>query len=109
VYNASKSFLNSFAVALQDELKGSGVTVTALLPGVTDSEFFRRAGTLNTKVARSNKASPADVAKDGFRAMMNGKAQEISGFVNKVHALVMRFLPATFLASQHRRWTKLDK
>lgn len=109
VYNATKSFLNSFSLALRDELKGSGVTVTVLMPGITDSEFFRRAGTLDTKVGRSDKASSAGVAKDGFRAMMNGDAQVISGLMNKLQVFIMRFLPATFLASQHRRWTKLDR
>jgi short-subunit dehydrogenase len=106
VYNASKAFLNSFALALRDELDDTGVSVTVLLPGVTESEFFRRAGTLNTKVARSDKSSARDVAEDGFRAMMNGNAMKISGLLNKVNVMIMRFLPATFLARQHRLWTK---
>jgi len=66
VYNASKSFVQSFAMALRNELKDTGVTVTALMPGPTDTEFFERADMLDTKVGSADQDDPADVARDGF-------------------------------------------
>jgi NAD(P)-dependent dehydrogenase (short-subunit alcohol dehydrogenase family) len=70
VYNGSKAFINSFSFALREELKDSGVTVTCLMPGGTDTEFFRRADMLDTKIGSSEKDDPAEVAKVGFDAMM---------------------------------------
>src|SRR4051812_12727656 len=70
VYNASKSFLQSFAEALQDELKDSGVTVTSLMPGPTDTEFFERAGMQDTKVGQSDKDSPGVVARQAVDALL---------------------------------------
>jgi len=72
VYNGTKAFIDSFSYALRAELKDSGVTVTCLMPGATDTEFFERAGLSDTKVGQSEKDNPADVAKDGFEAMMSG-------------------------------------
>jgi short-subunit dehydrogenase len=80
VYNASKSFLQSFAQALQSELAGSPVTVTALLPGPTDTEFFERAGMArNTRVGQGSKDDPAQVAAQGFAALMAGKRRVVGG------------------------------
>src|ERR1044071_6771181 len=79
VYNASKSFVQSFALALREELKDTGVTITSLMPGPTDTEFFERADMLDTKVGASDgKDDPADVARDGFEAMMAGKERVVS-------------------------------
>jgi uncharacterized protein len=72
VYNGTKAFIVSFSSALRAELADSGVTVTCLMPGPTETEFFERAGLTDTKVARDEKDDPADVAKDGFDAMMRG-------------------------------------
>src|SRR4051812_1875754 len=72
VYNASKAFVQSFAVALRKELDGRGVTVTSLMPGPTDTNFFARAKLLDTRLGTSSKDDPADVAQQGFEAMMNG-------------------------------------
>jgi short-subunit dehydrogenase len=72
VYNGTKAFIVSFSAALRAELADSGVTVTCLMPGPTETEFFERAGLTDTKVARDEKDDPADVAKDGFDAMMRG-------------------------------------
>ncbi|HEX4804500.1 MAG TPA: SDR family NAD(P)-dependent oxidoreductase [Conexibacter sp.] len=72
VYNASKSFVQSFALALREELRDRGVTVTSLMPGPTDTEFFARADMLDTKVGAGEKDDPADVAHDGFEALMKG-------------------------------------
>jgi short-subunit dehydrogenase len=73
VYNGTKAFMDSFSFALRAELKDSGVTVTCLMPGATDTEFFKRADMEDTKVAAGKKDDPADVAKIGFDAMMNGE------------------------------------
>ena len=72
VYNGTKAFLDSFSFALRHELKDSGVTVTCLMPGATETEFFERADMLDTKVGTQEKESPADVAKTGFQAMLKG-------------------------------------
>jgi len=108
-YNASKAFLNSFCLALHEELRGTGVSVTCLMPGVTESDYFRRAGLLNTKIGRSKKASPKMVARAGFQAMTKRHARIISGFMNNVRVVLMHFLPAPFLARQHRRWAEPDR
>jgi short-subunit dehydrogenase len=69
VYNASKSFVQSFALALRNELKETGVTVTSLMPGPTETEFFERVDMLDTKVGAEDKDDPADVAREGFEAL----------------------------------------
>ena len=107
-YSASKAFINSFCLALREELRGTGVSVTCLMPGVTESEYFRRAGLLKTKVGRSKKDSPEMVARAGFDAMTRRRARIISGFMNNVRVGLMHFLPAQFLSRQHRRWAEPD-
>lgn len=103
VYSATKAFLDSFSVALRHELKDTGVTVTCLLPGATDTPFFERAGMLDTKIGRDpNKADPADVAKTGFEAMMNGEESAIHGLKNKLQATVAAVAPQSVLAEMHR-------
>ncbi|HEY8126288.1 MAG TPA: SDR family NAD(P)-dependent oxidoreductase [Methylocystis sp.] len=101
VYNASKSFLNSFCFALREELKDSGVTVTCLMPGVTATDFFERADLMDTKVGRSEKASAQEVAMDGFEAMMRGDAEIISGWRNKLQVATANITPAQILAKRH--------
>jgi short-subunit dehydrogenase len=103
VYNGTKAFIDSFSYALRAELKDSGVTVTCLMPGVTDTEFFERAGLTDTKVGQDKKSDPADVAKDGFDAMMRGDAEVVSGWKNKVQTTIANVTPAEMLAEQHRK------
>lgn len=104
VYNASKSFLQSFAQALQEELKDTGVTVTSLMPGPTDTDFFRRAGMLDTKVGRSEKDDPAQVAGQGYEAMMSGKDKIIAGSLKtRAHGIANHVLPDRMKAAAHRR------
>jgi uncharacterized protein len=102
VYNGSKAFLDSFSVALSNELKDSGVTVTCLMPGATETDFFDRAGMLDTKVGSGEKASAADVAKVGFDAMMKGELHVVAGFANKVRAAISHVAPDSTLAQMHR-------
>jgi short-subunit dehydrogenase len=105
VYNASKSFVQSFALALREELKDTNVTVTSLMPGPTETEFFERADMLDTKIGASDsKDDPADVAKDGFEALMAGKERVVSHSLStKVQGRASRFLPDKAKAVMHRR------
>ncbi|MEY2536098.1 MAG: uncharacterized protein QOF29_4008 [bacterium] len=104
VYNASKSFVQSFALALRSELKDTGVTVTALMPGPTDTEFFERADMLDTKIGAGEKDDPADVARDGFEALMAGEERVVShSAMTKAQARAGRFLPDSVKAEMHRR------
>lgn len=103
VYNGTKAFIDSFAFALRAELKGSGVTVTCLMPGATETEFFERADMLDTRVAQSQKDDPVDVARVGFDAMMNGDGDVVSGWQNKLRAAIAGITPSGVLAEQHRR------
>lgn len=106
VYNGTKAFLDSFSYALREELKDSGVTVTCLMPGATETEFFRRADLLDTKVGTAKKDDPADVAKDGFKAMMEGTGGVVSGVKNKLQVAAAHFLPSETLAKQHSKMTE---
>ena len=102
VYNGTKAFIDSFSWALRNELKDTGVTVTCLMPGATETEFFDRADMLDTKVGQQKKDDPADVAKAGFEAMLAGQGDVVAGFKNKVIAAVANVTPAAVLAEQHR-------
>jgi short-subunit dehydrogenase len=103
VYNGSKSFIDNFALALRNELKDTGVTVTLLMPGPTETEFFERADMLDTKVGTSKKDDPAMVAREGFKAMMKGEGDVVSGWANKLHTTIANVTPAGILAEQHRK------
>jgi short-subunit dehydrogenase len=101
VYNGTKAFLDSFSYALREELKDTEITVTCLMPGATETEFFRRADMLDTKVGAAEKDDPADVAKDGFDAMMAGEAGVVSGWQNKLQVAAAHVLPEKTLAKRH--------
>jgi len=93
VYAASKAFISSFSEALRHELRPAGVTVTALLPGPTDTEFFERAGMEDTKIAAGDKDDPAVVAGEGFQAMMAGEGKVVAGSAsNTVQSVGSRVL-----------------
>ena len=105
VYNASKSFVQAFALALREELKDTNITVTSLMPGPTDTEFFARADMMDTKIGASDaKDDPADVARDGFEALMAGKERVVSHSLStKVQGRASRFLPDKAKAIMHRQ------
>jgi short-subunit dehydrogenase len=104
VYNGTKAFIDSFAIALRNELKDSGVTVSCLMPGVTDTNFFERADLMDTKVGtQEHKADPAEVARIGFDAMMLGEADVVAGMKNKLQVAIAAITPAEVLAEQHRK------
>jgi uncharacterized protein len=102
VYNGTKAFLDSFSFALRAELKDSGVTVTCLMPGATETEFFERADMLDTKVGTEKKQDPREVAKAGFDAMMDGKGDVVTGWQNVLRSAIANITPAGMLAEQHR-------
>jgi short-subunit dehydrogenase len=107
VYGATKAFDMSFAEALRVELADTGVTVTALQPGPTDTNFFERAGMEDTKIGREAKDDPADVARRGFEAMMAGKDSVLAGgFKSKFQGLANEVLPETFKAKQAAKQAK---
>ncbi len=103
VYNGTKSFLNSFSFALRAELEGSGVSVTCLMPGATETEFFARADMLDTEVGTAKKDDPQDVARIGFDAMMRGRGDIVSGWHNKLQSALANVLPSGVLAEQHKK------
>ena len=102
VYNGTKAFLDSFSFALRAELKDTSVTVTCLMPGATETEFFERADMLDTKVGTQKKDNAADVAKSGFEAMMDGKGDVVTGWQNKLRSAISNILPAGVVAEMHR-------
>jgi short-subunit dehydrogenase len=103
VYNGTKAFIDSFSFALRAELKDTGVTVTCLMPGATETDFFERADMLDTKVGQAEKDDPADVARVGFEAMMRGDGDVVSGWKNKLQSAIANVTPAGVLAEQHRK------
>jgi short-subunit dehydrogenase len=103
VYNGTKAFIDSFSFALRNELQDTSVTVTCLMPGPTDTEFFRRAGMLDTKVGQDDKDDPAMVAHVGWTAMLNGEGDVVSGWKNRLQAAIANITPAPLLAKQHRK------
>ncbi|HEY6434203.1 MAG TPA: SDR family NAD(P)-dependent oxidoreductase [Acetobacteraceae bacterium] len=102
VYNGTKAFLDSFSFALRHELAGSGVTVTCLMPGATETDFFERADMMDTKVGQQKKDDPGMVAKAGFEAMMKGTGEVVTGWSNKLRAAIAHIAPADALAEMHR-------
>jgi short-subunit dehydrogenase len=104
VYNASKSFVQSFAEAIRNELKDTGVTITALMPGPTDTEFFERAEMEDTKVGAGEKDDPAEVARQGFDALMAGEEKVVAGSLkNKLQTAVAGVIPDSRKAEMHRK------
>jgi short-subunit dehydrogenase len=103
VYNASKAFLDSFSFALRAELAESGITVTCLMPGATETEFFDRADMLDTKIGQSKKDDPAMVAKIGFDAMMKGEGDVVTGWHNKLQSAIASVTPSGMLAKMHAK------
>ena len=106
VYNASKSFLQSFGQALQNELKDTRITITVLTPGPTQTDFFRRAGMRDTKVGAS-KDDPARVAEQGFRALVKGDPRVLAGSLGmRAQGVAAALLPDRLKAAAHRQMAK---
>jgi short-subunit dehydrogenase len=103
VYGGTKAFIDSFSFALRAELKDTGVSVTCLMPGPTETDFFERADMTDTKVGQAEKDDPVDVANAGFDAMMRGDGDVVSGWKNKLQSAIANVTPAGVLAEQHRK------
>lgn len=105
VYNATKAFVDNFTEALRNEIKDAdGVTLTTLMPGPVDTDFFERGDLMDTQVGTDpNKSDPADVAKDGWDAVMGGKASIFSGWKTKLQGVAANVTPGAVLAEQHRK------
>ena len=96
--------MQSFALALRNELSDTNVTVTSLMPGPTDTEFFARADMLDTPVGEGDKDDPADVARDGLEAMMAGDERVVSASMKtRLQGRTSRFMPDSAKAAMHRR------
>jgi uncharacterized protein len=107
VYNASKSFVQSLALALRKELEDTGVTVTSLMPGPTDTEFFERAGMEDTRLGSGPKDDPEDVARQGFEAMMAGEERVVAaGLKTKLQGRGSRLLPDSAKAAAHAKMSE---
>jgi uncharacterized protein len=102
VYNGTKAFLDSFSFALRHELKDTGVSVTCLMPGATETDFFERADMMDTKVGQQKKDDAAVVAQTGFDAMMKGQGDVVTGWQNKLQSAIANITPAGVLAELHR-------
>ncbi|TPG60324.1 SDR family NAD(P)-dependent oxidoreductase [Roseomonas nepalensis] len=102
VYNGTKSFLNSFSFAIRDELKETNITVTCLMPGPTETEFFERADLMDTSVGQGKKDDAGMVARVGFEAMLKGEGDVVAGWKNKVQSAIANVLPAGVTAALHR-------
>lgn len=106
VYHGTKAYVDSLAVALRNELKETEITVTCLQPGATETEFFERANMTDTKIGQQEKDDPADVAKTGFEAMMNGDGDVVHGLKNKMQAAMADVMPQDRVAEQNRQQSK---
>jgi short-subunit dehydrogenase len=94
VYAATKAFIYSFALSLREELKDTGITVTALLPGATRTSFFRRAGMESSRfVQGARMADPAKVARDGYHALMSNDDHIVTPFKEKLLTSLAKVLP----------------
>ena len=100
VYHATKAYVLSLTEAIREEVKDTEITITALLPGVTDTDFFKKADMLDSKAIQDKAAmaNPADVAKDGYEALMAGTDKVVSGFKNKVQVAMGNMTPDSTLA-----------
>ena len=106
VYNGTKAFIDSFVAALRNEMKDvKDVSITCQMPGATDTQFFARADMLDTQVGSDRDAlmDPAEVARIGFDAMLDGEADVVAGWKNKAIVAMSKVLPSQVVAEQHRK------
>ncbi len=103
VYHGTKAFVQSFTEAVRSEVKDKGIVITALLPGVTDTDFFNKADMLDSKAVQGKMADPADVAKDGYKALMSDDDMVVSGIMNKVQVAMANLTPDSLAADQTKK------
>jgi short-subunit dehydrogenase len=102
-YSAAKAFVLSYGHAIRRELRGSGVTVTVLSPGVTRTEFHRVAGHTDNPFKAATMMEAAPVARAATRALLGRKAEIVTGLVNKLLTFSVRFVPRTLQAAMAAR------
>jgi short-subunit dehydrogenase len=103
VYNGTKAYIDSLAEAMRAELNDANVNVTCLMPGPTETEFFRRADMMDTSVGTAKKDDAATVAETGWNAMMDDTGSVVAGWKNKIQAALSHYTPTPVLAEMHRR------
>jgi uncharacterized protein len=105
VYGASKAFDKSFAASLRNELKDAGITVTTLMPGPTETNFFHRAGMDDTQIGSSEKkADPAQVARQAYEALIAGKHEIVAGpITTKFEGTISKAMPEEITAAKHAK------
>jgi short-subunit dehydrogenase len=105
VYHGTKAFVHSFTEAIREEVKDTGVVITSLLPGATDTDFFNKAGMQEAKIVQEGKLDdPAKVARDGYNALMSGDDMVVSGFKNKMQVAMSNIMPdATVAKNLHKQ------
>lgn len=110
VYHGTKAFVQSFTEAIRSEVKDQGITITALLPGATATDFFNKADMNESKIVAEGKfASAADVAKDGYEALMKGDDMVISGLKNKMQVAMSNLTPDAVAAEKMKNQQKPAK
>jgi short-subunit dehydrogenase len=109
VYHGTKAFVQSWSEALRSELKDSGVTVTSLLPGATETDFFNKAQMQDSKIMQEDMSDPADVAKDGYDALMAGKDMIVSGMKNKMQVGMANVMPDSMVADKTKKQQEPSK
>lgn len=103
VYNATKAFVDSFSMALRNELQDTRITVTCLMPGPTDTGFFERADLMDTRMSELPMMEPERVARIGFDAMLKGEGDVVTGLSNKLQVAASKLMPAEAVAAAHRK------
>jgi len=104
VYHGTKAFILSWTEALISENKDSGVTITALMPGATDTDFFNKADMQDSKIVQNSKLSdPAKVAQDGYDALMKGDDKIVSGLKNKAMIGATNLMPDSMVADSMKK------
>jgi short-subunit dehydrogenase len=107
VYHGTKAFVNSFVESIQEENKDSNVTITNLLPGITKTDFFNKAHMTQAKnVADGQGMEAADVAKEGYKALMKGESRIIAGVMNNVQVGFSKVMPYPLVAAQVHQQSK---
>jgi uncharacterized protein len=107
VYNGTKGLLDSFSYALREDLKETSITVICLMPGATETEFFRRARMMDTKVGPERKDNSAVGAKNDLAAMMKGEGGVVGVLINKMQVAAAHLIRAETLAKQHSNMAAL--
>ncbi|RXF68311.1 SDR family NAD(P)-dependent oxidoreductase [Arcticibacter tournemirensis] len=103
VYHGTKAFVNSWSEAIRNELKDTNISVTVLLPGATETDFFNKASMQDSKILETGLSNPAEVAKDGYKALMSGDDKIISGFKNKAMVAMGNVTPDSMAAENMRK------